>query len=481
MRYIYVPVLSRNVWLSEDSERYLKELQSRAANDNVRRCVARNLRKWIINEAKLPNVVDIKTLATDDYPQWVKDKIDHEKIYYATKVTLEDEYHFSHIVDYLNTVPPRQVNVSNMSVPEAIKQTRDWDRKLQLQEDLVFEDGYKVVKKYDDGFSWVDVYGEKSLQREGALMKHCVGGYVEDVSNGVTKIYSLRDRQNMPHVTVEVDTRKNCIEQIKGKTNTVPTKYKEKIQDLLLSSKKFKIDAHNTDIKNLGFVILNGVLVDLDNYHGNLVDPSASLNIDGRKDTSRTRSYPKVDVRYLDIRNCQNLDIKQLTVHSVNFDDCKLVSNLVIHSDSMVHLEYCDCKKIKANAKYFECFNSDVTFMSSTIYSLSVSGNSSLITVGDKCKIQKLQVYTGTSLAFGKSVYIGELSNGEVLAHNLRYLPDNLTIAKGLFVLDCRNLPILGQNIKIGTLGLDNYSALTEKGRKQIQESISYDELLKEG
>jgi len=42
------------------------------------------------------------------------------------------------------------------------------------------------------------------LNAEGNAMGHCVGGYCEDVASRGTEIYSLRDKNNNPHVTVEV-------------------------------------------------------------------------------------------------------------------------------------------------------------------------------------------------------------------------------------------------------------------------------------
>jgi hypothetical protein len=41
------------------------------------------------------------------------------------------------------------------------------------------------------------------LNAEGSAMGHCVGGYCDDVASRGTKIYSLRDKNNNPHVTVE--------------------------------------------------------------------------------------------------------------------------------------------------------------------------------------------------------------------------------------------------------------------------------------
>jgi len=49
--------------------------------------------------------------------------------------------------------------------------------------------------------------GEQSLQDalkyEGDTMGHCVGGYCDDVANGRSNIFSLRDAKGQPHVTIE--------------------------------------------------------------------------------------------------------------------------------------------------------------------------------------------------------------------------------------------------------------------------------------
>lgn len=44
---------------------------------------------------------------------------------------------------------------------------------------------------------------EKALQYEGSTMRHCVGGYCDDVWSGQTNIFSLRDKKGEPHVTIE--------------------------------------------------------------------------------------------------------------------------------------------------------------------------------------------------------------------------------------------------------------------------------------
>jgi hypothetical protein len=44
---------------------------------------------------------------------------------------------------------------------------------------------------------------ERALQYEGSTMRHCVGGYCDDVWTGQTRIFSLRDNKGEPHVTIE--------------------------------------------------------------------------------------------------------------------------------------------------------------------------------------------------------------------------------------------------------------------------------------
>jgi hypothetical protein len=53
---------------------------------------------------------------------------------------------------------------------------------------------------------------ERALKYEGSTMRHCVGGYCDDVWTNQTRIFSLRDNKGEPHVTIETapaDIRNN--------------------------------------------------------------------------------------------------------------------------------------------------------------------------------------------------------------------------------------------------------------------------------
>ena len=47
-----------------------------------------------------------------------------------------------------------------------------------------------------------------ALKYEGDTMGHCVGGYCDDVASGASRIFSLRDKKDQPHVTIEVNPGK---------------------------------------------------------------------------------------------------------------------------------------------------------------------------------------------------------------------------------------------------------------------------------
>jgi hypothetical protein len=74
---------------------------------------------------------------------------------------------------------------------------------------------------YDFGDGWtVQELPPEALEAEGEVMQHCVGTYCDQVRAGETVIYSLRDPQGQPHVTMEV--RDGRFQQIYGKQNQPP-------------------------------------------------------------------------------------------------------------------------------------------------------------------------------------------------------------------------------------------------------------------
>jgi hypothetical protein len=102
------------------------------------------------------------------------------------------------------------------------------------------------------------VLSDHNLEVEGTLMKHCVGSYADRVREGRVQIFSLRDPQNKPHVTVEVSDK--LVKQIQGVANSTPKdKYVAYLREWFLT----------TDYKReVGYSSFRTMLNDDDAFNG---------------------------------------------------------------------------------------------------------------------------------------------------------------------------------------------------------------------
>ncbi len=100
------------------------------------------------------------------------------------------------------------------------------------------KEDFQPVSKFGPG--WYKLTTDACVEYEGAMMGHCVGGYGHQVESGTVEIYSLRDKNNEPHVTIEVEPHSEWdslgvgLQQVKGKENNPPVlKYREQVIDFL--------------------------------------------------------------------------------------------------------------------------------------------------------------------------------------------------------------------------------------------------------
>ncbi len=121
----------------------------------------------------------------------------------------------------------------------------------------------KTLFEYDDGYKWQQMLTKDACEREGSYMQHCVGGY-NPKSN---IIISLRDKNNEPHVTLELkegqlvnpETGHGAVEihQIKGKSNSMPTKYKDYILRFINQAQHMDIEGL-PDFNSMPMVVNDG-------------------------------------------------------------------------------------------------------------------------------------------------------------------------------------------------------------------------------
>lgn len=153
-----------------------------------------------------------------------------------------------HIIDYLmsDDAPKR---LRKMSYAQAKESAKKWSEGNQKKgRDLI--DGPEDIEPFmdlGDGTKIVKLLSKKAYEREGFLMRHCLGGY----QPGSTTIYSLRDEKNEPHVTFEITKGDKSVQQVKGKGNgCIHPRY---IDPTLKFLKEMGIDVRPSEMKNLGY------------------------------------------------------------------------------------------------------------------------------------------------------------------------------------------------------------------------------------
>jgi len=115
-----------------------------------------------------------------------------------------------------------------------------------------------LVQQYEHGFFWVKMVSALQFEREGRLMNHCVGNgsyYNRWRMARENEYYSLRDKHNKPHATLEVSfdsshplVRKGSVCQCKGNSNRRPDKEYQPYIRRFIEDMKWKITGDGSHI-----------------------------------------------------------------------------------------------------------------------------------------------------------------------------------------------------------------------------------------
>ena len=142
------------------------------------------------------------------------------------------------------------IDISSYSYDQAVEASDEWHKTVAgMGEGKIYEpiktenilygpkwtdkEG-KEVEEYD-GWTIQRITSENDLLTEGNKCNHCVGSYWNDVEQGYLTIVSLRDPQNNPHVTIEIED--DHVNQIQGNSNQEPGRqYKKMIRHWIQNS-----------------------------------------------------------------------------------------------------------------------------------------------------------------------------------------------------------------------------------------------------
>lgn len=238
-------VVARNIINNDEIDAFCNEQAER--HPTLTNWITKVLRKWLLQKAP---AVKYNAAPQEGMPAWLQNAINTNT---AESVVIDAALstRLAPILDYLDAMVAEKPNTdqTRISFDQAEKGAEKWHaamaKKLEKQNrraEPIAEDGATVVKTYDDGYYWVKLTGKNSMKREGDLMGHCVGrfGYFNENLAGRKTIFSLRDPDNNPHCTIEVDKKpgNTAIYQVKGKANLeVKPAYLKYVKDFMLHSK----------------------------------------------------------------------------------------------------------------------------------------------------------------------------------------------------------------------------------------------------
>lgn len=147
-----------------------------------------------------------------------------------------------------------KVNLDSYSPEQALDASNEWHRVLlEKSKNAEYEPtqsnmivyGPRWKNKEWNGWTIQKVTGENDLLAEGRKMNHYTDSYLNDVQGKYSEIYSLRDPQNWPYITIEVggikDYTPGGIKQIMGYSDSSPEKkHKAMIKEWMATSAEEK-------------------------------------------------------------------------------------------------------------------------------------------------------------------------------------------------------------------------------------------------
>lgn len=345
----------------------------------------------------------------DDAPEYVRRAVAKGEPLYRIAY---DKAAFQHVLDFLIaahvygsldpwSIARRQAGLEPMrysekdwlfhglSWPDAVRLTENWvtavNRITERMAILDLPEGHETTAvQLSDGWSLVRLETPEALRREGWRMRHCVGGgsYAQYQSEADSGIYSLRDAEDKPWVTVAVwhealsemtgyanreRFESRLLELLAQSLNAIASKgfYLEDIDErygllYLKEARKFILIQDLPD----GLVIFGGRI--WDNYSlkflpNNLTIRQGGLSMSSSQGLERIGSNLRVE-GFLDLSNCKNLNeiAEGLYVEgNLILDGCTSLLKLpnALHVGGNIHLDgrldlIADLRRNTVNERY---------------------------------------------------------------------------------------------------------------------------------
>jgi len=422
---VKIQLIARNIVNNKELDSFLLGLSQHTNKQEVNNWIKKQLRYYF--QEKYNEVRLVKKYKDSD-PDWLKDGVKNGT---ALEVVLDNEIRNKciHVIDYFNSLIPFELDkIQKLSFEVAETKADLWLEKLNEKASLEEDpEGIKVVREYPEGFKWVKVFSEQSLNREGLLMKHCVGSYYEKVKHGHCVVYSLRNPDNIPKCTVEVI--KTSVTQIKGFANgSIKEKYVKYVKNFIKTPIKGEKYEKVEDLDNIGIIEQEGIWHNIQHLPDNFI----------------------ID----DFHEFKKFNIKKLPniiiLHQIKFTGCNIDEINGVKGDHLI-LKACKIKEIKGivavtSLSIYNC--KPLMFKKGSKVTQYFAGDPSKIgnlEITSSVKTLLINFYKGKELPFTVPKKLHSLN----LLHcpNLNSLPE--VEVNQCFIKKCKNITSIPEGMKI--------------------------------
>lgn len=230
-----------NVLNVADIERELARVASHAIHHAAKQWVLSVPRNYLLSRleekdlisnfrAYTPNKPGLDMPVVDNLPTWALEALDlGETLHWFDPIQVRRRPFWQvleHIVNWFNSWPAtdtRLPRLSRINFQVATNAAAIWMGNISKNLWDFVKDKPPIIRTYEDGFYWVRLVTNLHFERESQMMSNCVGNgsYYSMYRRGDAEYYSLRDKHNNPHCTVEVAVAHGArtVRQCKGNSN----------------------------------------------------------------------------------------------------------------------------------------------------------------------------------------------------------------------------------------------------------------------
>lgn len=186
-----------------------KTFQDKRMNTMVNKIgLPENLAEWCLEKNK-------------KYSIWIANQL--IKINHKNKdVFYEFENNINTIIDWKKEV--QGINLNDYNLYTALKEAREFQKSLFTNNDNSLTNTNVILDCGD--YKWVQLITKYDCIEEGNAMGHCIGNssHSSRIASGNSIAFSLRDKFNKPHLTLEASISDKEIFEFKGNSNNLPKK-----------------------------------------------------------------------------------------------------------------------------------------------------------------------------------------------------------------------------------------------------------------